>query len=181
MKDDRIPEGLRRLVAQLGKLKYAALVIVLGIVLLLWPSDQTADATPAQADEADVTEAGAQDMVSALEQRLSALLSQLDGAGETSVLLTLQSGTRTVYAADTDQSYTEGILTSQTQQVVLYDSGNGLETPLAEQEIYPTFQGALVLCQGADDAAVRLDIVNAISGLTGLGADKITVIKMKES
>jgi stage III sporulation protein AG len=65
-------------------------------------------------------------------------------------------------------------------ETVLSDSGSGLETPLVVQETYPVYQGALVLCQGADNAAVRLDIVSAISGLTGLGADKITVIKMED-
>ncbi len=178
VKNVQLPEGLRRFAARLGRLKYAALVLLIGVVLLLWPaSEQTGQAeTAASASE----QTPAETAVEALEQRLSEMLSQLEGAGETAVTLTLQSGARTVYATDLEQRYTDGALTEQTEQTVLYDSGSGQETPLAVQEFYPTFQGALVLCQGADNAAVRLDIINAISGLTGLGADKITVIKMKE-
>jgi hypothetical protein len=41
------------------------------------------------------------------------------------------------------------------------------------------YQGAVVLCQGAADAAVRLAVVEAVSKATGLGADKICVLKMK--
>ena len=45
--------------------------------------------------------------------------------------------------------------------------------------LYPVYQGAVVVCEGAERAAVRLAIVEAVSSLTGLGSDKISVIKMK--
>ena len=41
------------------------------------------------------------------------------------------------------------------------------------------FSRAVIAAEGADDAAVKLDLVSAVSSLTGLGADDITVIKMK--
>jgi stage III sporulation protein AG len=43
----------------------------------------------------------------------------------------------------------------------------------------PQYLGAIVVCQGADRSDVRLAIVEAVSALTGLGADKISVLKMK--
>ena len=39
----------------------------------------------------------------------------------------------------------------------------------------------LVVAEGADDPAVRLQLTDAVSSLTGLGADKITVTKMRVS
>ena len=39
--------------------------------------------------------------------------------------------------------------------------------------------GAIVVCQGGDNATVRLAIIEAVSNVTGLGADKISVLKMK--
>lgn len=39
--------------------------------------------------------------------------------------------------------------------------------------------GAVVVCAGADDPRVRLDVTNAVAAYTGLGSDKITVMKMK--
>jgi len=39
--------------------------------------------------------------------------------------------------------------------------------------------GAVIVCQGADDPQVRLSIVDAVSKVTGLGSDKISVLKMK--
>ena len=47
------------------------------------------------------------------------------------------------------------------------------------QTMEPTFMGAIIAAEGADQASVRLDLVNAVSSLTGLGADRITVIKLK--
>ena len=44
---------------------------------------------------------------------------------------------------------------------------------------YPVYKGAVVVCEGADHASVKLNIVQAVSSLTGLGSDKITVLKMK--
>lgn len=37
--------------------------------------------------------------------------------------------------------------------------------------------GALVVCEGADSAAVRLRLTTALSALTGLSSDKIAIMK----
>ncbi len=42
-------------------------------------------------------------------------------------------------------------------------------------------KGAAVVCQGADSPSVRLEITRALGCYTGLGADKIVIIKMNES
>ena len=41
----------------------------------------------------------------------------------------------------------------------------------------PTYRGALVVCQGGDRADVRLAVIEAVSVLTGLSSDRITVAK----
>lgn len=38
--------------------------------------------------------------------------------------------------------------------------------------------GAVIVCDGAGKAAVRLDILHAVASCTGFGADQITVLKM---
>lgn len=50
---------------------------------------------------------------------------------------------------------------------------------VGEAEVLLSAEGAVVLCTGAEDAAVRLGVTNAVSAYTGLGSDKIRVIKMK--
>ena len=40
-------------------------------------------------------------------------------------------------------------------------------------------EGAVIVCAGGDSAAARYLVTNAVSAYTGLGSDKITVMKMK--
>ena len=62
---------------------------------------------------------------------------------------------------------------------MLVSDENGDQVPIVIKVDQPIYKGALIVCEGADRAAVKLDIIRAVSGLTGLGSDKISVIKMK--
>ena len=97
--------------------------------------------------ETAAPEEGQQFRLEELEKRLEQALGQIEGAGEVHAVLTLKSGSR------------------QVQEVV----------PL--QTLAPEYQGALIVCQGGGDPAVRLNILQAVSALTGLGADKISICK----
>ena len=52
-----------------------------------------------------------------------------------------------------------------------------LQVMLTLKQVYPAYQGAVVVCQGGDKAAVRLAITEAVAALTGLSSDKISVVK----
>lgn len=51
---------------------------------------------------------------------------------------------------------------------------------VGEVEALLSDSGAAIVCQGADSAAVRLQIAQAVRCYTGLGADKIQIFKMTE-
>lgn len=168
--------------ARLGKYKYALLVLLLGVVLLLLPSGGKA----AKAETPAAQDAGQQEMAedaAALQAQLGKLLSQIQGAGEVEVILTLRTGTQYVYQTDVTQEERGGEddpQSSVTRETVLAASGSGQQQAVVTQTIYPTYRGAVVISQGADQPQVKLDLVCAVSSLTGLSADKITVVKMKE-
>ena len=61
---------------------------------------------------------------------------------------------------------------------MILSEGSAYDKAAVSAVRYPQFQGAVVVCQGADRPSVRLDIINAVSALTGLGSDRITVVKM---
>lgn len=149
--------------------RYAALVLLLGVGLMILPREnQEPAAEPVeQAESADDTEA-----------RLEQLLGQIDGAGRVRVMLTLREGIRYTYQTD-DQSRTEQDRQEQEHTTVLISDGDGTEAPVIAATAYPVYLGAVVVCEGADSAFVKLNIVNAVSDLTGLGSDRISVIKMK--
>ena len=59
-------------------------------------------------------------------------------------------------------------------ETVLVDGGSDAVTV---RTTYPTYRGALIVCEGGDRAEVRLAVTEAVAALTGLSADRITVAK----
>jgi stage III sporulation protein AG len=66
---------------------------------------------------------------------------------------------------------------SHADTVIVMD-GNREETGLVKQVLPPVYRGAVIACQGADSANIRLAIVEAVKSVTGLSSDRITVLKM---
>ena len=167
--------NLAKMTRWLGKYKYAALILLLGVALMLWPTGESETQPAREQESVDDQEDPA------LEERLEGLLSQVEGAGQVKVILTYKTGTQYVYQTDEEKEEQQGtdVRSSRKTETVLV-TVDGVEQAVITQTVYPTFLGAVVLCQGADDPGVRLDLVNAVSSLTGLTADKISVIKMEE-
>lgn len=69
--------------------------------------------------------------------------------------------------------------------VALSTESEKLETLLSQiqdvgrSRVLLSKNGAVVVCDGAELATVRLDVTNAVIAYTGLGSDKISVMKMK--
>ena len=155
----------------LQKYKYAVLVFMIGIVLMLLPNSSSTEKTTA---EPEITAVQTRSMQEELEE----ILSCIQGAGKVKVLLTEQTGEETVYQKNEDISVSENASSSKTDAVIITDS-NRSESGLVRQINPPQYLGAIILCQGADDPALKLEISRAVSKITGLGTDKIAVLKMK--
>lgn len=155
--------------AFLKKNKYAFFVVLIGMVLMLWPFGFEVDMT-APTDAADIVTTNDEDM----EKRLEKILSQIDGAGNVSVLLMEAKGEEIVY--QTDGYSTEE--TDKSDTVTVTDSDRN-QNGLIKQVFPAQYAGAIVVCEGADDPKVRLLLTDAVTKITGLGANKISVLKMK--
>ena len=172
---ERVNKLSKTILAGLKKYKYAVLVLLLGVALMLLPFGKKEEAPEAEVQEDTLTdEAYAQ----ALEQRLEDMLCQVSGAGQVRVMLTLQTGSRTEYQTDTQISDSE-TQSQEERKTVILSEGSAYDKAAVSAVQYPRFQGALILCQGADQSTVRLSLVNAVAALTGLSSGQITVIKMK--
>lgn len=164
----------KKLAAGAMRYRFVLLVLLAGMALLLWPSGgngDTAAAVPKMADQ------GQEYDVEALEEKLSRVLSQVQGAGDVEVVLSLQTGPRQILAKDSESELGEGGRKEET--TVVLSRGSGLEETVTVQQISPQFRGALVVCSGGGDPAVRLALTEAVSALTGLGADKISICQGK--
>jgi stage III sporulation protein AG len=160
---------------RLKKYRAVLLVLLVGMVLLAWPEGEkkeTASSGTAASAQADLFQ------TAQLEEKLAQTLSQVEGAGEVKVVLTLRDGPRQVLAQDGSASEGESQTTRETT-TLLRSAGTGVEETVTLQELGPTYQGALVVAQGGDDPQVRLALSGAVSALTGLGTDKISICKGK--
>ena len=159
------------LVDFLRKYKYVAIIFIAGLILMLLPSGKS--------DSSDATVITKEtDSIMTLEQQLSEFLSYVKGAGEVKVILTVSAGEETFYQTNDDYSAGNDSSSTRTDTVTVTDAERN-ETGLIRQVNPPTYLGAIVVCQGADSPAVRLAIIEAVSKATGLGSDRISVLKMK--
>ncbi len=167
----------KKTLEKLLKNKYVLILLAVGLVLMLLSSgDGGKENIP---EVSSLSETGFS--VEELEKRLSDALSKIDGAGKVKVVLTVKSSTEQVIAEDKESTERLGgdeIESESSVQTVIIEAGNG-ESPVTLKYIYPKFQGALVIAQGADNTSVRLALTEAVADLTGIGADRITVTKMQ--
>lgn len=157
-------EGFEKLLRQ-GKNWFslpALAVLTVGCLLLLIPTEAEADTQREEKTKEPFD-------LERFEERLEEALSRIEGAGETKVVLSLDSGERQVLAQDREQ-------TNSGASVQTVTVGGGSERSVVPvQTMAPGFRGALVVSPGAGDAAVRLALTRAVSVLTGLGSDCICV------
>lgn len=152
----------------LKKYRFPALILLIGIALMMIPKqNEEKHSVPVETDVQTPT-----DVV------LADILSKIEGAGEVEVLLSIEEGEKRIYQTDEDLSQTDSNTTSKITTITITGADRN-ETGLIKQINPPKYLGAIVVCQGADSARVRLSIVDAVSKLTGLGADSISVLKMK--
>lgn len=158
----------QRILAALAKYKYVALILCIGVVLMLLPTGS--------ASQPEVVESQTRETVfdlEALEEKLAQALSQINGVGEATVVLTLRSSGEEVLAQDVSQGTTTEV------ETVIISSGNSTEAPVSVKTIYPEFQGALVICDGAGNSTVKLQVLQAVSAITGLSSDRISICQRK--
>ena len=169
-KKARSPVDLTKFLKVVEKNKYVCLVLLLGVVILIWPfgggtseTVTTPPPTPAEHPLAFSLEEK--------EARLAHALSQIEGAGEVIVMLSLRTSLEQEVAVDEDQSGRRATVTIST--------GAGTQSEVTLRYRYPEFQGALIVSEGAHNATVRLQLTQAVAALTGLGTDRITVTPMQ--
>lgn len=139
-----------------------------GLLLLAVSSWLPADSSTQSAAPAAKTGSTADYYAAELETRLTALISRVEGAGKTAVMVTLESGSESIYATDTDSD-------GSSTHVLL---GSGGADGLVETVETPRVLGVAVVCEGGGSAAVQSRVTALVQALTGIGTNHITVAKM---
>ena len=113
------------------------------------------------------------DYASILESKLSKVLSEVDGAGKVSVIITVESGMETVLAMETVTTETaNGTEIVETPIVV-----NGKTVVL--KELFPKITGVLIVAEGASSISVLNKIQQATMSLLDVDINNIEILTMK--
>ena len=153
------------------KYKFVLLILLIGIALMLIPGTKKTESKENTIESIVQKE-------NTTQKELESILEMIYGAGKVKVMLQERSGEEKIYQVNEDTSSSDTSSKKEIDTIILTDS-NRNEVGLIKQINPPQYLGAVILCQGADDPAVKLSITNAVSKITGLGADKIAVLKMK--
>ena len=158
------------------KYRYPVLILALGLILMLIPVGKDGKSTVENVQAVLPDTVTGEFDLSSFTEKTELILSEIHGAGQVRVLFTLETDGASTYLADETSRQNGDDVERQTQTVLTRQSGD--DVPVSVTKSFPVFRGALVVCQGAQDPNVILGIKEAISSLTGLGMDKITVLKM---
>lgn len=128
-----------------------------------------------------------------LEDRLSRTLSQIEGAGDVKVMITIRSSAEkvlnkdtesdqeTVTEADSQGGSRQSSKTSQKESTV-YESGSGSGgqengSPYVSKELSPKIEGVIVIADGGENAVVKENISSAVQALFDIEPHKIRIMK----
>lgn len=137
-----------------------------------------------------VTEALDDEPSSNMKNELEQILSTIKGVGKVKVYISFSESSKTIamYDEKTTTSSTEetdssgglrNTTSTQTQKDVIFSEKDGSQVPMTQKVIMPTIEGAIITAQGAKNANVKTNIVNAVKSATGLSIDKIQVFEME--
>ena len=163
-------DGLKeKITLFLRQYRYVILIVAVGFVLMTLPTGKA---------ESKNSEISIIQPESDAQTQLEQILTQIRGVGRVQVMLTVAAGEQTMYEFNEDRSDdTDGY--SVRRETVIITNENRAQQGLIQQVIPPIYRGAIVVCQGGDQPSVQLAVVEAVSDVTGLTADKISVLKMK--
>ena len=111
------------------------------------------------------------------KKQLTNIVSSIDGVGDCEVMITFEYSSENVYATDSENKNDESSQSNK-DEYVLYDSQSG-EKALLIKEKYPTVQGVSVVCSGGDNVEVREAVINTVTSLFNISANRVSVSKIK--
>lgn len=170
------------------------LIVTLIIINTIWNDNETDNSNTIQ-DKGVVLASTGNESVSTedtTQKNLKQILSKIEGVGKVEVLITYSESSQVIamYNEKYKESQTEEGDTSGGTRVIqevskdkeiIYQEENGEKVPITEKVVMPKMEGALIVAEGANNAAVKTNIIQAVEALTGLATHKIQVLEMKSN
>ena len=185
----RYSERFREFITSGKRVKLIVALGVIGIALILLSDilpEGKKSGEPVQAEQTDFYA-----VADALEERLTGIISGIEGVGKAKVLVTLESGVRYVYAQETktssDCSSDGGAGQEQKtrssgsaeEKYIFVEDENGRRRALLITTVEPVVKGVVIICEGADNAKVKLRVMNAVTVVLGISSARVSIEKME--
>lgn len=125
-----------------------------------------------------------------LEENLEEILSTIKNVGRVKVFINYSESsdmiplydetttTSTVIEEDSSGG-TRNTEQTETQKDIVFSEKSGNKEAIIQKTIMPKVQGAIITAEGASDANIKTNIINAVQAVTGITIDKIQVFEMK--
>jgi stage III sporulation protein AG len=124
---------------------------------------------------------------SEMERELARTLSQITGAGEVRVEISLKSANRKIWERQTrvnkrvNQRQSEmDTEESSSDELVFAKERDGSDNPVLKEELAPEIQGVLVVASGACDSGVKAVLTETVMTVLSLPAHRVMVIAGKD-
>ena len=182
---------LRKIKEQKIEKKQILILFLTGILLVIisMPAKRNESEEKSVQGEDTCIKEDEQAYISYLEKHLEETLSQMEGVGEVTAMVTLAVSAEQVVEKDLqvqDEHMTENDsqggnrITSQSshEETTIYSEEDGAgQSPYVSKEIPPKVEGVVILCEGGDQAVIVKNITESIQALFGIETHKIRIGK----
>lgn len=133
----------------------------------------------------------ASDYAAQMEERLSELLENVEGVGKVKVMVTLAASEEemtlkdepysndTVKEADAAGGSRSSVSVNREESSVMVENENGQSVPYVTKTLEPEVEGVVVIAEGAGQAEIENEIIEAVEVLFPVSVHKIKVMKMR--
>ncbi len=163
------------------KLLLVVLMLVSGIILLLASEVSETEETSSRQIAETTAASDVQEYSEQLEKRLTSIISSIEGAGATRVMVTLENGGEDIYLHDSD--FGENADPSgknsfeRRDEYVIIDGSSG-EQGIVVRRAEPKVRGVAVVCEGGESEKVCAQIVQTVTALFDISSARVSVTKM---
>lgn len=145
-------------------------VVAVAVMLLLYFTSRAAKPKTASAEKQTTA---TEDYCAKTERQLCDALAAMKGVGKVKAVIGWESSVEKIIAYATS---TSGSNTTTTPTLV---QSQGSSAPIVLKELYPKAIGVLIICQGGNNVAVKLEVMNAVSAMLDISQAKVNVCAMK--
>lgn len=178
MDAEKWKDAARKAFSKDRTVKFLVLLGICGIVLIFFSGLFGKSGSQQEPLQEETSPANAEEYRRGVEQDISRIVEAITGEEKPAVLVTLESGSRYIYAEDEkNSSGTDGEKKSEEEEKnhVILKGADGAQHALTVTEMQPEIKGVVIVSGRAGEPAVREKLTNAVRTAFNLSSAKVCV------